>query len=121
MRNFDTDSYPANSNDYSDVDVKVEYLINEHNFSLHPDSPRCLVKNDMVIHRTMLYNYNVEKLDLLAYLAREWFINDPVITKGFMSEVMKIDYEAIHMLMPEEIIEVYEEQKQEFKEKHKFN
>lgn len=109
-----------NDNIYTDNKAKVFYLF-EKGFRVWEQSPDLLIKNDLAISPNALYNYNLEKLDLIDFLADNWYVHDPIFVKGYYSEYCELTYELFHQLEPEEIKYIHKENLEHFKAHTTFN
>lgn len=116
MRNIDDSKYFINNNSYSDIDAKTNYLINKYGFEIHPHNERIIYKNDLVLYIESLYNYSLEKLDVMNFLAKKRFVHDPFIVKGYVNEFFQLKYEDIHNYEPREIKEMYQLAREKFYE-----
>lgn len=117
MKNIDDSKYFVNNNDYSDINAKIQYLIKKYNFQIHPMNERMIFKNDLILYIDSLYNYSVEKLDVINFLAKKYFVHDPYMTKGYVNEFIQFKYEDIHNFEPREIKEMYQLAREKFYEK----
>lgn len=117
MRNIDDSKFFINNNNYSDINAKVDYLINKYGFKIHPLNETMMFKNDLIIYIDSLYNYSLEKLDVINFLARKRFVHDPFWIKGYVNEFLQLKYEDIHNFEPREIKEMYQIAREKFYEK----
>jgi hypothetical protein len=108
-----------NDTQFIDIDAKINYMIGL-GFKQCPDNKNYLQKNDFVIHFVSLYNYNREKMDLINFMADEWFINNPMAA-AYTGEFAALTYESIHKMHIDDIMFTYSEAKENFKAMVTFN
>jgi hypothetical protein len=119
MRINDTELF--NKTQYIDLRSKINYLIKKHNFIYDDLEPSYIMKKDMVLHIAILHNYAKEQLDVLNFLANKYFIYDPFIHKGFLSDICSIKFEDMHSFSLKEIRMMYNDAVEIFKSKVTIN
>jgi len=106
---------------YVDLSAKVEYLINKHGFVEHPLASDYIMKNDLIIIKGILQNYHKEQLDTLNFLANKYFVYDPFIEGGYVSEFMILKLEEMHTFTLKEIRLMYNYSRDSFYENTTIN
>lgn len=94
MQNFDSPQFFLNDNNYADPDAKVLYLMERYQFRHLPNSEIYLIKNNLIVPIFLLFDYSLERLDMLNFLAEKNYVYDPLLSRSYVNEVASIKLET---------------------------
>jgi hypothetical protein len=105
---------------YIDNDAKINYMKKRFNFKKCAGSSHYLQKNDLVIPNRILFNYTLSELEIINFLADNYYVYNP-FDAMYMGEYLMVKFEDVHSFTLKELEFMLQYAKETFHETVKIN